>query len=244
MDIHTLTFHPPAEAWLASARHHDRRVALAELAVDAVAGGDEPSLLALPAGFLRTTRQATRDALARSLLEISRRSEVSLVFGIDVAPESEWAPLADPAATFVYACEAGRPVLWPGEQVRATERERRRVPPEKRCLQLGAVQVGVLVAGEVFNGPFRSALAQGRPELLIVLAHAQASERWRPALTALGGIAPTVVVEQTLAGALRPGARAAGAQAPPGWSQSIVADTADMTLRVFRPPPSTVASAG
>ena len=119
MNLHTVTFHPPDDSWLGTARHHDLRTTLAQMAIDAIGGGDEPSLVVFPAGFLHAHSLALRDQLAEALRASSRRAEVSLVFGIDVGPENVWAPLAGPPESFAYVCEEGEPLLWPAVQLRA-----------------------------------------------------------------------------------------------------------------------------
>src|SRR5439155_15729979 len=102
MDIHAVSLHSPDESGLAGARHLDRRVTMAEAAIEAVSGADEPTLVALPAGFLRVGTKLARDTLALSLLSISRRAQVPLAFGVDVAPDDTWAPIAGAPASFAY----------------------------------------------------------------------------------------------------------------------------------------------
>src|SRR5207253_1677948 len=152
--VYTVTFHPPQDgSWLASARHHDRRVALAEMAVDSVSG-DDKVLLALPAGFLRASNEEARDRLAEGMLQLSRRAQVALLFGIDVAAEeNRWAPLAGADASFAYACDSGRRVLWPAVQIKPSTKQLPRRPVENRCVELAGARVGVIVSSEAFSIP-------------------------------------------------------------------------------------------
>ena len=166
--IFTVTFHPADDSWLANARRHDRRISLAELAIDAVSGGDEPALIALPAGFLRVGSEEACTRLAETLLDLSRRAQVALAFGIDVAPDGEWAPLAGPTDTFAFACDSGRRVLWPAKQVRASPQRRSRRPDETRCVELAGQKVGVVISGgEAFNAPLRLSLTQSGPDIIL-----------------------------------------------------------------------------
>src|SRR5262249_11303416 len=153
---------PPADGWLASARHHDRRMMLVEQAIDAVAGAEEPTLIAMPAGLFRVATHEARDKLALEVASLSRRAEVALVFGIDVAPDQKWAPLADPAEGYAYACDDGRVVLWPARQMR---RGRDGRPRERRCVPLAGLSVAIVISSEVFQASARLFVASARPDL-------------------------------------------------------------------------------
>jgi len=230
--VYTVTFHPPSGgSWLASARHHDRRLALAEMAIDSVCG-DERALVALPAGFLRASNNDARDRLAEVLLQISRRAGVAVAFGIDVAPEGEWAPLVGADASYVYACEAGRRVLWPATQMRASTKHPPRRPPESRCVELAGRNVGIVISSEAFNAPLRLALTHAPLSIILVLAHTPPSDRWSGAVSSWQSLAPTFVVAPT-----QPDARRSAEPwvfAPPmEWEQDRVAETMDMTIRRY-----------
>jgi hypothetical protein len=231
--VYTVTFHPPADgSWLASARHHDRRVSLAEMAVDSVSG-DEAAVVALPAGFLRASNLEARDRLAETMLQVSRRAQVAVVFGIDVAPEGEWAPLQGADASFAYACDSGKRVLWPATQVKASGKHLPRRPSESRSVVLAGREVGIVISSEAFNAPLRMALANRGPSVILLLAHTPPSDRWSGALAGWRQIAPTFVVSPMVDGAQRD--KEPWIFAPPlEWEQDRVAETADMTIRRYR----------
>lgn len=188
--VYTVTFHPPAGgSWLASARHHDRRVALAEMAVDSVSG-EEAAVIALPAGFLRASNAEARDRLAEAMLQLSRRAQVAVVFGIDVAPDGEWAPLSGADASYAYACDSGKRALWPAQQVRASTKHPPRRPAEPRCVELAGQDVGVVISSEAFNAPLRLAIARAEPALILMLAHSPPTDRWSGAVASWNAVAP------------------------------------------------------
>jgi hypothetical protein len=230
--IYTVTFHPPPDgSWLASARHHDRRFALAEMAIDSISG-EQPALIAMPAGFLRASNLEARDRLAELMRQLSRRAGISLVFGIDVAPDGEWAPLAGTDASFAYACDNGVPVLWPATQVRASTKHPPKRPREERKVPLAARTVGIVIGSEAFNAPLRLWFAQEKPSLILVLAHSPPTDRWSGAVSSLMAIAPTFVVAPTAtesANAKEPWVLAA----PRRWERDLVAETTDMTIRRY-----------
>jgi hypothetical protein len=228
--VYTVTFHPPQDgSWLASARHHERRVALAELAVDAVSG-DEQVLLALPAGFLRAATEEARDRLAETMLQLSRRAQVALLFGIDLADEGRWAPLAGADASFAYACDGGRRVLWPAMQLKPSPKRLPQKPRENRCVELAGSSVGVLVSSEAFSTPLRLAFHDTPPSLIVVLAHAPPSDRWSGAVASWQCIAPTFVVAPDAEKRTPPWILAA----PDEWEVDRIAETVDMTIRRYR----------
>jgi hypothetical protein len=230
--IYTVTFHPPPDgSWLASARHHDRRVALAEMAVDSISG-DHPAIVALPAGFLRASNLEARDRLADGMRQLSRRAAVSLLFGIDVAPEGEWAPLAGSDASFAYACDNGIPVSWPATHMRASTKHPPRMPREPRKVMLAGRSVGLVVGSEAFNAPLRLAFSRDKPSVILVLAHSPPTDRWSAAVSSLLAIAPTFVVapaESEPRTSKEPWVLAA----PRKWERDLVAETTDMTIRRY-----------
>jgi hypothetical protein len=229
--VYTVTFHPPESgSWLASARHHDRRIALAEMAVDSVSG-DEDALVALPAGFLRVSNAAARDQLAEGMLQLSRRAHVALLFGVDVASEM-WAPLAGADASFAYACDSGRRVLWPATQIKPSTKHFPRRPLENRCIALAGQQVGVIISSEAFNAPLRLAFHSSQPSLILVMAHAPPTDRWSGAVSSWQAIAPTFVVAPAPADSTRRSTPWVFAP-PPEWEVDRIAETVDMTIRRY-----------
>jgi hypothetical protein len=202
------------------------------MAVDAVSG-DEQVLLALPAGFLRAATEEARDRLAENMLQLSRRAQVALLFGIDVADEGRWAPLAGADASFAYACDAGRRVLWPAMQLKPSSKRLPQKPQEDRCVELAGSCVGVLVSSEAFSTPLRLAFHGAHPSLIVVLAHAPPSDRWSGAVASWQCIAPTFVVAPTAPDAARrmpPWILAA----PDEWAVDRIAETVDMTIRRYQ----------
>ncbi|HUS66862.1 MAG TPA: hypothetical protein VMZ28_20130, partial [Kofleriaceae bacterium] len=226
--LHTVLFHPPPRnGWLAEARDRDLKLDLATCMADIVGLLDGAGLVAFPAGFMRAPSLDACDALAQRLLALSRRAGLSLLFGIDVVAEDRWAPLAPPAESYAFACEAGRPVLWPAHVGRGTGRGEG--PAEARCVELGGMRVGVVIASEVFNAPLRRELARGRPDLTVVLTHVGPNERWRAALEGLAAIAPTVLVGESVTGKIP-----LWTAAPDGWQRTDLGGAPNVTLQRYR----------
>lgn len=226
MEVYTVTFHPPDDSWLSSARHHDLRMELATVAIDAIEAGRERPILAFPAGFLRAPTAASRDVLANALLEEARRADVGLAFGIDVGPDETWAPVAGRAQSFGYVCDGKKPRLWPIEQLRSSSS---RKGITDRCVTVGGRRAALLISSEVFSVPLRATLAQQRPELILHLTHVGPNERWQPAMEALHEIAPVV-----LAGEAPLDKAPLWAQRSRGWVVEAIAETRSMSLHRHR----------
>ncbi len=223
LDVYTVTFHPPDD-WLGSARHHDMRMELTGLAVDAIDDVERPLIL-FPAGFLRAVTTQTRDQLAESLLELSRASEVGLVFGVDVAPEDgEWAPLAKQPDCYGFACDSGQRRLWPIEQHTSTSIGKS--PAAKhRVLELCGWRVAVLISAELFNVKLREQLEGKGLDLIVLLTHNGPTDRWQPALDKLNAIAPVI-----MSGEMAIGELPLWAQRPTGWIVEPLAQSRSMSL--------------
>jgi hypothetical protein len=231
-------FHAPGEAWLAGARHLDRRMELVELAADAVSGGDDASVLILPAGFLLASTTAQRDAMANALLALSKRAQIGIVFGIDVTPDDLWAPLSVPPEVFAYGCDEGQPLLWPAQMVRGDAGDK-----IERCVSFATGRIGLIVSAEIFNAGLRERICRSRPEAIVVLAHARANRRWAPALAGLDERVPTLIVGQELPRARQPTAdeepavRAvsnAARTGRAGFQHELLGRTSEMSLHQFR----------
>lgn len=233
VEVHAVIFHPPqTDNWLSSARHRDLRVSMAACVTDLVGIMDGGGLVAFPAGFLRAPSEEARDELARTMLELSRRNDLAVVFGVDVGGDDGWAPVTNPPESFVYACEAGRTRLWPARHAGASGRAQPgTVPAESRCIELAGMRVGVLLGSEVFNSTLRKELERKRPHLILELTHLGPTDRWSAALAGLNAIAPTVIVGESTTGEVPSWA----SKAPEGWSRNDLGGTPTMTLNRYRP---------
>jgi hypothetical protein len=223
LEVHTVYFRSPDDSWLGSARHHDLRLDLAIAAIDAV--DHEQPLIVFPAGFLRVQSEAARDALAEQLLSAAESVDAAVVFGVDVATDRAWEPIAQPARSFLYACDGGARRLWGVAQCAIHRGDRPRRP---RCVELAGRRVGVLLGAEVFSLAARQLVAEGRPELIVVLTHLGVTERWDIALGMMRDMAPLV-----LSGApvdVRP----LWQQRSAGWVVETVGETRSMSIHRHR----------
>jgi hypothetical protein len=220
--LHTVLFHPPeSESWLCEARHRDLRITMAGCVADLVSLGDPGGLVVFGAGFLHAPSPEAADALAEKMRQASRDLGLAFVFGIDVGPEADWAPLAATPESWVYACDAGKRVAWPARRIRATGE----LPDEERCLRLCGMRVGLVIASEVFNAPLRRTLDRARPDVVLVLTHLGPNARWQSALEGLAAIGPVVVTGETRGDPEPPWCRP-----PHGWRRASLGGTPAMTL--------------
>jgi hypothetical protein len=192
---------------------------------------DGGGILAFAAGFLHANSADAAGALADQMLAISRDTKVAMLFGIDVGAEKDWAPLTEPPESLVFACEAGRRVLWPARQLRPAATAPG--PAEPRCISLGGTRVGIVIGGEVFNGTLRRELEHARPEMTVLLTHMGPSLRWKSALQGLSGIAPLVITGESAAGC-----EPTWSSAPPGWEKQALGGTPSLTLYRYGPEPA------
>jgi hypothetical protein len=190
LEVYTINFRPPDDSWLGSARDHDTRIELVAAAVDGLDVSERP-LVVLPAGFLRASSPAAGEMLARKMLEVSHRSEAALAFGVDVATDEEWAPLAEPPSSFAYLCEAGEQKLWCLEPQRP--KAQKTAGKRARCVEVCGVNVGLLIAADVFSATARKAIVQAHPDLVVLLSHAGPTERWALPLRSLEEVAPVAI---------------------------------------------------
>jgi hypothetical protein len=220
--LNTVIFHPPkTDSWLSSARQHDLRVTMAQALVDIVEIFGGP--LVFPAGFLRAPSAEAREGLAHTLLRLSAASGTGLIFGIDVGSTDEWPALAAPAESFVFACEAGRPLLWPAATGSSDE-----VRWPERVVGLGGMRIGVLLGREVFSPRIRLELPRGQPDVIVLLTHAGPTARWKRAIEQLHSIAPTVVVGES-----SDGGEPEWACPPTGWVRVQAGGTPSTTLQRY-----------
>ena len=233
VEVHTVIFHPPQDDnWLSSARHRDLRISMAACVTDLVGIMDGGGLVVFPAGFLRAPSEEARDEVARTMLELSRRNDLGVVFGVDVGSDDGWAPVNNPPESFVYACEAGKTRLWPARHAGAGGgRKPGAAPSESRCIELSGMRVGVLLGSEVFNSAMRKDLERKRPNVIVALTHLGPTDRWAAALAGLNAIAPTLVVGESTSGELP----AWATSSPEGWTRTDLGGTPTMTLNRHRP---------
>jgi hypothetical protein len=232
-ELHTVIFHPPeSDSWLPDARHRDLRLSSASTVADVVSILDGGGLVVFGAGFVRTGSGEGCDHLAQHMLEVSRRSGLALVFGIDLGMPLEtgdWAALCPPAESLAFACEAGQPVLWPAKQVPGGMHAGS-TAAERRVVTLAGMRVGLLISGEVFNLALRDELARAQPDVILVLTHRGPTRRWHQALESLGRIAPTFV-----AGECPAKGPSVWTDAPDGWVRADLGGTPSLTLHRYRP---------
>jgi len=227
--VYTVVFHPPSsESWLVSARHRDLRLDMARCSADIVGLLEGAGVMLFAAGFLHAPSTEAAVSLADRMLAIARSNQLAMVFGIDVGPEAEWAPLAGPPESLVFACDRGRRLLWPARQLRPPTTGQELDNP--RTLTLAGLRAGVVVDGEVFNASLRRRLARERPDLILLPTHVGPNARWREALAGLATLAPTLIAGESLAG------DAPSWTSPPsGWTSVSLGGTPAMTLYRYRP---------
>jgi hypothetical protein len=196
---------------------------MAACSADLVALSDPGGLVAFGAGFMEAPSADAASHLADQMAAISRHTGLGLVFGIDVGGDGTWAPIAGTPETYLFACDAGRRVLWPGKRLRSGSHGES--PSEERVIELCGMRVGVVVDGEVFNAPLRRQLDRERPDVILVVTHAGPNARWKSALEGLAVVGPVVMTGET-----RGEEQPAWCEAPPGWQQRFLGGTPSMTL--------------
>jgi hypothetical protein len=234
--VYSVMFHPPeSESWLVGARHRDLRLTMAACMADIVGLMDGGGLLAFAAGFLQAPSVEAAGRLADQMLAISRDARVAMVFGVDIGPEREWAPLAGPPESLLFACDGGRRLWWPLRQAGrlATAPD----PADPRVVSLCGFRVGVLMDAEVFNAALHRQLEHDRPAVLLVMTHLGPKPRWKPALQGLSASAPLVITGESSAGS-----EPVWCAAPPGWQREALGGTPSLTLYRYRPDPFLTAS--
>jgi hypothetical protein len=191
MAIYTLTFHGDSKSGLERVREEEVRLATAANTIAVIAAAEDGAVIVLPAGFVHARTTAQRDRWASQLNELSREHGVALVFGIDVADEDAWEPLARPRS-FAYACDRGRKLLWAIEPLSCASFSL------GRMILLADTWCLLLVDNEVFQPHARDLVQKARPELVLVLAHGGATPRWLRPLSILDRLAPVLLVHSRL----------------------------------------------
>jgi hypothetical protein len=226
MSVYTLTFlggdRPPHER----IREEDLRLATAARTIALIAAHEAPTLIVLPAGFVQARSVSQCDRWAEELASLSREHGVALAFGIDVADDGAKESLERPRS-FAFACDRGRRLLWAAPALAG--RDSPLAAPV--TLTLGPHRCVLLVDSEVFRGVARALVGESRPELVVILAHGDATPRWVPSLSALDELAPTLIARNQL-----PRRKVAWRDGPRGWRAETLA--ADTVLTVQRWSPS------
>ena len=236
-DVYTVVpYADPRRSWLSEARTRDRRLMTSSALADVITLTEGAGTLAFPAGWLRAASGDGCDQLACTMLELSARSQLALVFGLDVGPPLAEDPfaaaLAGPSESYAFVCDGGRPLLWPARQVMGGEHALQ-APSESRCVCVGGQRVGIVLASEVFNPAIRQDLARDRPDVILVLTYLGPTRRWKKALDALQAIAPTITIGESPTLELP-----AWTGAPSGWVRSDLGCGVDLTLSRYRVQPA------
>jgi hypothetical protein len=230
--LHTVLFHPPdEESWLCTARHRDLRTTMAACAADIVSIGDPGGLVALGAGFLQAATPEQAEHLANQMLGVSRKTGIGFIFGVDVGGDGSWAPIAGTPENWLFACDAGRPVVWPAKRIRTGSPAD--APSESRVVDICGLRVGLVIDSEVFNAPLRRELGREKSDFILVATHLGPNARWASALEGLATVGPLVMTGETRGDPAPP-----WALAPHGWQSRFLGGTPSMTLvRYWSGPP-------
>lgn len=219
MAIYTLTFHGGGRSPLERVREEDVRLEITAKTIATISAAEERAVMVLPAGFVHARSAAQRDRWASQLTDLSREHGVALAFGIDVADEDAWEPLARPRS-FAFACDRGRKLLWAVSAGGATlTGMRSQLLADHRCL--------LLLDGEIFQSVSSALVHRLRPDLVLVLSHGGATPRWIPVLAELERSAPTLVVHNHL-----PKRRSIRVDEAHGWNKTVM--TSDRMLTIHR----------
>lgn len=221
--VHVAVFHPPRDE--AAARATETRLDLAAAVADIVGMLDPGGLVIFPAGFLRAPSEEVMGELAERMLELSGAATMSIAFGIDVAEPHGWAPLDGAPDSFAFACDAGRPVLWPASCAGPSDDA-----TGERCITLSGMRAGVVVGSEVFNASLRREVARGRPDVIALLTHVGPSARWAGALGELSAVGPVVMAGESLTGQVP-----TWLSAPAGWCRSSIGSSPHLTIERYQP---------
>ena len=220
--VYTLTFR--GEDIVPCGRDPLLRLELAAGAIETIAAVDEGATVALPAGSLFASSLEQRDDWAGKLADLSREHGVGLAFGIDLRADEQWVGARRPRS-FAFACDRGRRLLWAS----AATRDRPDVLDD-RAVWLSGRQTVVLMQGDIFRASARTVVERAKPELTLILAYGGATPRWRPALTALDRLAPTLLVREELSRRT-----SAWTEAPRGWHAAVATASSFLTVHRFSP---------
>jgi hypothetical protein len=220
--VYTLTFR--GEDVVPCGRDPFLRLELAAGVIATLAAADEGATVALPAGSLVAASLAQRDEWAGQLAEVSREHGVGLAFGIDLNADEQWVGARRPRS-FAFACDRGRRLLWAS----AAARERPDALDD-RAVWLGGRQMVVLLQSDIFRKSARAVVERAKPELTLVLAYGGATPRWKPAMSALDALAPTLLVCEELQRR-----KSAWTEAPRGWNAAVISGSSFLTVHRFSP---------
>lgn len=208
LELHTGLLHVGAEETLSSEAERALRLRITKSLSEIVGLSGREPLLALPAGLLRAETREGALSLADELLALSDQHELTLVFGIDIAAEEVWAPLAAPALSLLFACQRGCKLLWPADPLISGASL-----PEGRRIHLRTHTVAVLLGTELFRPNLKRQLERAKPDALVVLTHRGPTPRWEKVLGTLRALAPLI-----LTGAASGRSQPTWCLPPDGWS--------------------------
>lgn len=155
-----------------------------------------PRGLILPASHLVASSLSTLTQRARNAVRVAELHGVDVVFGGEVAPLDEWAPLRPAAEQYLYAFCDGQWRINGAPQLAVARRLRPERLRERVCYLAGR-QVCVLLAPEVFLRGLGESVTDLGVEVVIVLSRHAPTPRWTSALALLRSRAPTVVVNRS-----------------------------------------------
>ena len=164
-----------------------KRLKIAELALEkAIKLGAR--VLVLPAEFFTTYTSRARKNISSSLINIAKRLNIAVVFGVDQIPKNhsknwkqEICGKGLPWYGYAWSPTENIKHCWSQRSYNSTNQE---WSPEKRCnevrlFRVGNKAVGVLMCGEIFNERIRKALAKYHPKLTVVIDVAHYSQGFR-----------------------------------------------------------------
>jgi len=162
--------------------HLAERLAVFDLVLEQIPG-NIPSLIVLPAGFIRvSSSMMERIALAELSIRMADREGACLV-GVQLIDAELWAPIAADATHRLFLIERGISPVASGS------------PINTPC---GASVP--LVGRDIFDTAICARIRSPRPALILALSQSAMNERWQSALCRLAQVAPTFAI-----GALRRG---------------------------------------
>jgi len=146
-------------------------------------------VLVFPGGFFATRTSKARDSIATSLINIAKRQNVAVIFGVDQDVKNlstDYRPEIKRGTLLFYA------YVWsPTDEVpphpwnqRSTNSENQWEAPEVLCRDVRLLKIedetgAVLICGEIFNQRIRHALADYWPTPKVVVDVAHTGHRFR-----------------------------------------------------------------
>ena len=169
------------------AHWNKKRLKIAELALEKTIKLGA-CVLVLPAGFFTTHTSRARKNITLSLINIARRLNVAIVFGVDQVPKNhsknwkrEIKGKGLPWYGYAWSPTENIKYCWSQRSFTSTNQW---WSPEKRCSEVRLFRIGnevlaVLMCGEIFNERIRNALAKHHPKPKVVIDIAHYSQGFR-----------------------------------------------------------------